>query len=89
MSDHSTSGEKPGVSKRGFAAMDPARLREVAAMGGATVPASSRAFSDREFAVTAGRKAGQESARKRKALREAKQSPRPEDAFSVRPMRWL
>ena len=50
------------ASKRGFALMDPARLREVAAMGGAAVDASNRSFSqDRSLAADAGRKGGKKS----------------------------
>lgn len=45
--------------KKGFAVMDPARVREIASMGGKKVKASSRSFSkDRELARAAGRKGG-------------------------------
>lgn len=44
--------------KRGFAAMDPARQREIASLGGKSVK-SPRSFSvNRELAVAAGRKGG-------------------------------
>lgn len=57
--------EKP-KSKRGFASMDPVKQREIARMGGAAVPATSRSFSqNRELAVSAGRKGG--SAQKTKS----------------------
>lgn len=49
-----------GVSRRGFASMDPERQRELARKGGASVPASKRSFSkDRDLASTAGRKGGE------------------------------
>ena len=50
--------EKP-KAKRGFAAMDPDRRREIAARGGASVPAEKRSFSkSRDLAVSAGRTGG-------------------------------
>lgn len=49
-------------NKRGFAAMDPERQREIARMGGAAVPANKRSFSqDRSLAADAGRKGGEVS----------------------------
>jgi general stress protein YciG len=46
-------------SKRGFAAMDPVKRREISARGGAAVPAEKRSFSkSRELAVSAGRVGG-------------------------------
>lgn len=57
--------EKP-KSKRGFASMDPAKQREIARKGGASIPAAKRSFSqNRELAVSAGRKGG--SVRKTKS----------------------
>lgn len=51
-----------GVSKRGFASMDPARQREIARKGGASVPSEKRSFSqDRTLAAQAGRKGGEAS----------------------------
>ena len=48
--------------KRGFAAMDPARRREIAAKGGGSVPAEKRSFAkNRKLAVDAGRKGGEAS----------------------------
>lgn len=49
------------ISKpRGFAAMNPDRQREIARLGGSSVPDHRRSFStDRDLAVTAGRKGGQ------------------------------
>lgn len=45
--------------KRGFAAMSPERQREIAAMGGRSVPKSKRTFrKNRALASTAGRKGG-------------------------------
>ena len=50
--------EKP-KSRRGFAAMDPERRREIAEKGGASVPWDKRSFSvDRNLAAEAGRKGG-------------------------------
>ncbi len=46
-------------AKRGFAVMDPDRRREIAARGGASVPAEKRSFSkSRDLAVSAGRTGG-------------------------------
>ncbi len=51
----------PPKSKRGFGSMDPARQREIARMGGAAVAPGLRSFSqNRELAVSAGRKGGQQ-----------------------------
>ena len=51
-----------GVSKRGFASMDPERQREIARKGGASVPSEKRSFSqDRSLAAEAGRKGGEAS----------------------------
>jgi hypothetical protein len=45
--------------RRGFAAMDPARRREIASKGGQSVKAENRSFSkNRELAATAGKKGG-------------------------------
>lgn len=58
--DETTSA--PPRAARGFAAMDPARQREIARKGGRAVPDEKRSFSqNRELAATAGRKGGQES----------------------------
>lgn len=46
--------------KRGFAAMDPEKQREIARKGGRSVPNDKRSFSkNSELAATAGRKGGQ------------------------------
>lgn len=48
--------------RRGFAVMDPARQREIAAKGGAALPPEKRSFSqDPDLASRAGRKGGQAS----------------------------
>ncbi len=45
--------------RRGFAAMDKDRQREIARKGGSSVPAELRSFSqDRDLAANAGRKGG-------------------------------
>ncbi len=50
------------TSRRGFASMDPARQREIARKGGASVPSEKRSFSqDRSLAAEAGRKGGEAS----------------------------
>ncbi len=50
--------DKPRA-KRGFAAMDPERLREISKIGGASVPHDRRPYArDRELAAEAGRKGG-------------------------------
>jgi len=47
------------TSKRGFASMDPAQVRKIAAMGGKSVPGDKRSFSkNRKLAAAAGRKGG-------------------------------
>ncbi len=47
-------------SKRGFAAMDREKQREIASKGGQSVPSEKRSFSkDPELAAEAGRKGGQ------------------------------
>jgi general stress protein YciG len=49
-------------SRRGFAAMDPAKQREIARKGGAAVPSQNRSFSkDPSLAAAAGRKGGEQS----------------------------
>lgn len=49
----------PILVKRGFAAMDRGRQRDIASKGGSSVPVSKRSFSrDHELAVRAGRKGG-------------------------------
>lgn len=56
-----TTPAKPRA-RRGFAAMDPERRREIARIGGASADPANRSFSkDRALAVSAGRKAGQAS----------------------------
>jgi hypothetical protein len=51
---------------RGFAAISPERRREIASLGGRSVPKAKRSFSQNpELASTAGRKGGQ--SRKRAA----------------------
>ena len=51
--------DKP-KSRRGFAAMDPAKRSAIARLGGAAVPAEKRAFTkDRALAVASGRRGGQ------------------------------
>ncbi len=53
-------GAEPRKSNRGFASMDPAKRREIAIMGGKSVPSYKRSFSQNaELAATAGRKGGQ------------------------------
>lgn len=45
--------------RRGFAAMDPEKRREIARKGGASVPADKRSFAkDRDLAANAGKKGG-------------------------------
>lgn len=50
----------PTNVRRGFAAMDQAKQREIARKGGANVPRDKRSFAqNRELAAQAGRKGGQ------------------------------
>jgi hypothetical protein len=54
-----TSDETPIASRRGFAALDPERRREIARRGGASVPGDKRSFAqNRDLAANAGRKGG-------------------------------
>jgi general stress protein YciG len=54
-----TKVDGPKSSRRGFAGMDPERRREVARLGGASVPAEKRAFAtNRDLASVAGSKGG-------------------------------
>lgn len=47
------------ASKRGFASMDPALVKQIASKGGKAVPGSKRSFSrNRQLAVECGRKGG-------------------------------
>jgi len=49
-------------ARRGFAAMDKDRQREIARKGGASVPDDKRSFSqNRDLAASAGRKGGEAS----------------------------
>lgn len=49
-----------GTSNRGFASMDQNKQREIARMGGESVPPEKRSFSQNpELAAAAGRKGGQ------------------------------
>lgn len=49
-------------SRRGFAAMDPAKQREIARKGGSSVPDEKRSFSqDRDLAARAGKRGGEGS----------------------------
>ena len=51
--------ELPRASRRGFAALDPERRREIARRGGASVPNDKRSFAqNRDLAADAGRKGG-------------------------------
>ena len=71
-----------GVSKRGFASMDPDRVREIARKGGASVPAGKRSFSqDRALAAKAGKKGGEVRCGSQKTAPEA---PRPQADFDHR-----
>lgn len=56
------SDESNRASRRGFAAMDPERRREIARRGGASVPSEKRSFAqNRDLAANAGRKGGASS----------------------------
>ena len=63
-------GRQTKPAKRGFAAMDQAKQREIASKGGQSVPSEKRSFSkDPGLAAQAGRKGGE--ARGAKAARRA------------------
>jgi general stress protein YciG len=54
-----TDTTQPTKSRRGFASMDPDRRREIARIGGASVPHDKRSFAqNRDLAADAGRKGG-------------------------------
>ncbi|MDX5331436.1 MAG: general stress protein [Caulobacteraceae bacterium] len=58
----SIADQNPPRARRGFAAMNPERRREIARKGGASVPGEKRSFAkDRDFAASAGRKGGEAS----------------------------
>lgn len=61
--DNEGGGHAPAPKKKiGFALMDKKRLAEVSALGGASVPQSSRSFAqDRALARKAGAKGGKAS----------------------------
>lgn len=54
--------ETPKKARRGFAAMDPEKQREIARKGGSSVRPEQRSFSqDRSLAASAGRLGGEAS----------------------------
>lgn len=54
---------------QGFAAIDPARQREIASMGGKSVPDENRSFSrDPALAASAGRKGGKNIAPEKRSF---------------------
>ena len=54
--------QPPPKRLRGFAAMSPSLRKEIAAKGGASVPAAKRTFSTHKgLAISAGRKGGETS----------------------------
>lgn len=56
-------------TRRGFGAMDPAKQRALAVLGGKSVPRSKRTFSqDLELAAAAGRKGGNSVSPKNRAF---------------------
>lgn len=58
--------DKPsGKSRRGFGSMSKERVREIARMGGASVPSEKRSFSqNRDLASAAGRKGGEKGGKR-------------------------
>ncbi len=74
MAESSPPPRKP-ASRRGFASMDQDKQREIASKGGRSVPAEKRSFAqDRQLAVNAGRKGGEQShgGKRKKAKSEPK-----------------
>ena len=58
----SIADQNPPRARRGFAAMNPERRREIARKGGASVPGEKRSFAkDRDLTASAGRKGGEAS----------------------------
>ncbi len=54
--------ESKGTARRGFASTSPEKRREIAHMGGKSVPSDKRSFSqNRDLASEAGRKSGRMS----------------------------
>ena len=75
-----------GISKRGFASMDPTLQRELARRGGAAVKPQNRSFSKNPgLAAEAGRKGGEAGRGKRQ--KPAAEPLRPQDDFGIHPMR--
>lgn len=61
------------TSKRGFASMDPEKVRRLASLGGKAVPASKRSFTNNpDLASRAGKKGGRSTARRKNLAKEAK-----------------
>jgi general stress protein YciG len=59
IADGMLSPPAPIAPRRGFAAMDRKRQRDIASKGGSSVPVAKRSFSrDHDLAVRAGRKGG-------------------------------
>ena len=61
-----TMADGNNVSRRGFASISPEKQREIASMGGKSVPNEKRSFSlNRDLASEAGRKGGLKSGARR------------------------
>jgi general stress protein YciG len=53
-----------GIKRRGFGSLSPERRKEIAALGGRSVPEEKRSFAqNRDLAREAGRKGGTQSSR--------------------------
>ena len=58
-SDYVSAARKRSKKLRGFATMSPEKRREIASLGGRSVPAEKRSFSvSKELAIDAGRRGG-------------------------------
>ncbi len=63
-----TEEQPKAKSKRGLASMSPEKRREIASMGGKSVPAEKRAFSNPGLASAAGKKGGSSVNPQKRAL---------------------
>jgi uncharacterized protein len=65
-----------GSGKQGFASMDPEKQRQIASMGGSSVPAAKRPFAqNHRLAAEAGRKGGMASGGRNRSRNMARVQP--------------
>ena len=59
---------KSGVKRRGFASLSPERLKEIAALGGRSVPSEKRSFKNKTLAAAAGSRGGKNMPKERRSF---------------------